>query len=446
MIFPKEYTDKINNILGDKATLFFETMEEAPCKGIRVNTLKLSVEVFLKKNPWGIRKEDGVSWCEDGFYYSEDEDTKELPPGKHPFHLAGAYYIQEPSAMSPVALIADEIKKSGSLKILDLCASPGGKSTQLACAMGGKGLLISNEINGQRAANLSENIERLGISNAIVVSHEPGYLEERFGEFFDIILVDAPCSGEGMFRKNPEAIKEWSPLNVDICIERQQDILKSAYAMLKEGGKLVYSTCTFEPGEDEDGISTFLENYPKMRLIKQHKLWPFEVKGEGHFLALMNKDGESLEGRQRFEKSLKDKEAESFLEFQKAALRTDIRDRYKDGGYTLIRFKDELYIAPSTLPELKGLRVLRPGLHLGTIKKDRFEPAHALALNLKAKEAVNTIELDYASALKYLKGETISGTDAKGWCLICYEGVSLGWGKASNGIIKNHYPKGLRIN
>lgn len=362
-------------------------------------------------------------------------------------------------------------------RILDLCAAPGGKSTQIAAAMRGEGILVCNEIHPKRAGILSENIERMGVRNAIVVNHSPDELAIRFPGYFDRVLVDAPCSGEGMFRKNADACGQWSAENVRLCAGRQDEILDCAAGMLKEGGRLVYSTCTFAPEEDEGSICRFLERHPEFGLEqpvrfpgmergnplwcgqesangeieKTIRLWPHRLRGEGHFAAVLCKEGEAGDGKKSGksgqERGIPEKECGEYTDFKRENLRTELPG-------TLVRFGQRLYLAPEGIFSLKGLKALRPGLHLGTLKTNRFEPAHALALALGKSEVQRYVPLAgeesaqagmRASALRYLNGETFE-TGEKGWCLLGVDNYSLGWGKAAGGIMKNHYPRGLRRN
>lgn len=456
-MLPEPFLNRMEKMLGEEYPLFLESYQKPPCRSLRVNHRKDPPESIRQKTgSTGSREfcEDPVLWAAGGYYYPE-----EAQPGKHPFHEAGVYYIQEASAMAPATALAAMPGE----RILDLCAAPGGKSTQIADAMKGEGLLICNEIHSQRARILSENLERMGVSNALVVSHEPDELAERFPGFFDRILVDAPCSGEGMFRKNEEAVSEWSQENVRLCAERQSRIMESAASMLRDGGVLVYSTCTFAPEEDEGTIERFLKAHPEFsieeiprcpgmepgrpefvsgsqELTKTVRLWPHKLKGEGHFMARLKKEGISVGASvcaYRTEKGIARKECGEWLEFQRKYLKRELEG-------TFLKFGDQLYLAPGECPFLRGLKVLRAGLHLGTVKKNRFEPSHALALFLKPEEAVFTWDLTLCQAQNYLRGETFAAEGEKGWYLICVEGYSLGFGKLSGGMMKNHYPKGLR--
>ncbi|MDD6179202.1 MAG: RsmF rRNA methyltransferase first C-terminal domain-containing protein [Clostridium sp.] len=485
-MLPEKFLERMQNMLGEEYPAFLESLSGKRYRALRLNPLKTRIQEGKEKLPFTLSP---VPWTKNGFYYEEEEQ-----PGKHPYHEAGLYYIQEPSAMAPVPCLMEERASAAAIperqeehvsaaaiperqeepatpgRVLDLCAAPGGKSTQIAEYMRGRGMLITNEIHPQRAKILSENIERMGISNAIVLNETPESLSKRFIAFFDRILVDAPCSGEGMFRKNDNAGEEWSEENVALCAERQDGILDCAATMLKPGGRLVYSTCTFAPAEDEGSVSRFLETHPDFCLEKEERLMPHKIKGEGHFLAVLHRKGGQLSSAATAgtEKSLTLKDCREFLDFAKEALTIPAEEL--TAGKILLRFGEQLYLAPAETPSLRGLKVLRPGLHLGTVKKNRFEPSHALALFLKKEQAVHAVNLacDGTAVRKYLEGQTLTigeGCDVemadimtrgrmaagqadvslpKGWCLVCVDGYSLGWGKAAGAILKNHYPKGLR--
>lgn len=484
-MLPEKFLERMQNMLGEEYPAFLESLSGKRYRALRINPLKAEIQEAKEKLPFALSP---VPWTKNGFYYEEEEQ-----PGKHPYHEAGLYYIQEPSAMAPVPCLMEERTSAAAIperqeepvsaaaipeqqedvsaaamperqeepalpeRVLDLCAAPGGKSTQIAEYMRGRGMLITNEIHPQRAKILSENIERMGISNAIVLNETPESLSKRFIAFFDRILVDAPCSGEGMFRKNDNAGEEWSEENVALCAERQDGILDCAATMLKPGGRLVYSTCTFAPAEDEGSVSRFLEAHPDFYLEKEERLMPHKVKGEGHFLAVLHREGGQLSSAATAgtEKSLALKDCKEFLDFAKEALTIPAEEL--TAGKILLRFGEQLYLAPAETPSLRGLKVMRPGLHLGTVKKNRFEPSHALALFLKKEQVVNGINLagDGTAVRKYLEGQTLTigaGCDVemadatlpKGWCLVCVNGYSLGWGKAAGAVLKNHYPKGLR--
>lgn len=453
-MLPQEFTNRMHNLLGEEYMEFEKSYDRERYQALRLNPLKVERETFLEQTTFTLNP---VPWAKDGYYYKAENQ-----PGKHPYHEAGVYYIQEPSAMAP----AEYLDASPGDKILDLCAAPGGKTTQIAGKMAGEGLLICNEIHPARAKILSENVERMGICNAIVTNETPQKLSENFIEYFDKILVDAPCSGEGMFRKNEVACEEWSRDNVNLCANRQDEILDCAAKMLRPGGRLVYSTCTFAPEENEGSISRFLKRFPEFEIIPVEKaegmtggnpgwtedaaeriedtirLFPHKLRGEGHYLAVLQKkeDGSGREyakgGEER--ETAKDN-CKAYLEFAKETLKV-----IPEGIY--VTFGDQLYLVPKQTPSLKGLKVLRPGLHLGTNKKNRFEPSHALALYLNKEKVCHSLDLsaDSNEIRAYINGQTIIAEGDKGWYLMTVDGYSIGWGKLAGGVMKNHYPKGLR--
>lgn len=483
MQLPIAFEKRMQDMLGEAYPAFVQSYEEERYQALRVNPLKADRESFLANAPFML---EPVPWEQMGFYYENSDQ-----PGKHPWHEAGVYYIQEPSAMAPAAYME---AKPGE-RILDLCAAPGGKTTQLAAYMQGEGILICNEIHPARAKILSENVERMGIRNAVVTNESPQKLAECFDEYFDRILVDAPCSGEGMFRKNEEACSEWSLENVQMCADRQDEILDCAASMLRPGGRLVYSTCTFAPAENEGSIVRFLQRHPEYAIeaVKKYegmqggvsdwvekdllpmdnaalehtiRLWPHKLKGEGHFLAVLKKAGEVPEQYQGYgscryglEQGLVTQNAKKKAK-GKAKTGEELTDFYifcketlKDNFYVdesrLLLFGEQLYLMPVDMPSLRGLKVLRPGLHLGTLKKNRFEPSHALALALKPQEVTKCMALTCKDpkTAAFLGGQTLSWEEdcgQKGWYLITVDGYSLGWGKLTGNVMKNHYPKGLR--
>jgi NOL1/NOP2/sun family putative RNA methylase len=454
----------MQDMLGEAYPAFVRSYENDKYTSLRVNTLKGTVGDFMKIQPFGVL--ESVEWEDRGFYYNNTAQ-----PGKNPLHEAGVYYIQEASAMAPAAYLE---AKPGE-RILDLCAAPGGKTTQTASYMENKGILVCNEINPQRAKILSENVERMGISNAFVTNETPKHLSEIFIEYFDRILVDAPCSGEGMFRKNEDAVIEWSPENVKLCANRQDEILDCADIMLRPGGIMVYSTCTFAPDENEGSIERFLTRHPEYEIVdikpygrmshgyppceKTIRLFPHLIKGEGHYLAVLRKLGEVPGSYKGFlangiQKGIGIKDIKEFEEFAKENLTSHIIDRLipKDRAKPFLKFGEQLYLIMPDMPSTDKLKVQRLGLHLGTLKKNRFEPSHALALYLKKDDVNQSIELyngidDDYNVRAYLNGQTINTNDTKkGWTLMTYKGYSIGWGKQAGNIIKNHYPKGLRKN
>lgn len=455
MNLPQEFTMRMQKLLGEEYEAFIRSYEEEAFGALRANTLKIKKEDFQKLVPFTLKP---VPWCETGFYYDKEER-----PGKHPYHEMGLYYMQEPSAMSVAELAG---VKPGE-RVLDLCAAPGGKSTRLAGQLQGEGVLVCNEIHPARCKILSQNIERMGVRNAVVTNETPQGLSAHFINFFDCIVVDAPCSGEGMFRKDEEAVRQWSPENVEMCAQRQDEILDEAVKMLRSGGRIVYSTCTFAPDEDEGCVKRFLTRHPDFmvkkgngyegfapgnpdwaegdeRVKETHRLWPHKLQGEGHFAALLVHKGEPVDedvyaGKKKKAAKVLDKEKEQlYTNFIKETLVEEPRGEK-------VLFGDALYLMPTDI-NLKGLKVLRPGLHMGTFEKKRFEPSHSLALALNPREVKQSVFLDMEDGTpeKYLRGESLISEKGKGWTLVCVSGYSIGWGKVSNGMLKNHYPKGLR--
>ena len=440
MKLPEKYIEQMKSLLS-KADFFayLNEMEKPSTKGIRFNSLKGISEDKAVSMVEGILEK--VPWAEHAYYYSDS-----ARPGNMPLHEAGLYYIQEPSAMSAVTVLDVHPGE----KVLDLCAAPGGKSTQIGAKLEGKGILISNEPNAQRARILSQNIERMGIRNAVVLCEYPEKLVDNFEKYFDRILVDAPCSGEGMFRKNPEAMEEWSSEAPERCHLRQLDILEAASEMLIENGILVYSTCTFNDKENEETVYKFLEKHTEFELMpftlpgleKKSEgllhLYPFEVQGEGHFLCKMRKKEKGIEkkDRKKENKPIKKKKEDAF-----SALPEII-----PSGLEKIRIGDRIWCPPDLFdPErIRTLHCLRYGLGLAVIKGKQIEPDHALAMAMNCSQASSTQELTWEEMCAYQAGETIKREASKGYTLLHYQGISLGFGKCSDGLIKNHYPKGLR--
>ncbi len=440
-MLPEGFTARMQTLLQEEYDAFQASYDRPRNVGLRMNPLKNAAA----PEGFGLMS---VPWCKTGFYY--DPETR---PGLSALHEAGLYYLQEPSAMAPAMLLDARPGET----VLDLCAAPGGKTTQIAGGLQGKGLLVCSEINPKRAQILSQNVERLGIANALVLNEHPKNLEKRFAAFFDKILVDAPCSGEGMFRKEEAAVTDWSEQTVSMCADRQLEILRSAAKMLKPGGTMVYSTCTFSPQENEGAISAFLHDAPDFSIEKidcpwfcpgrpdwienpapgienTFRLWPHKLRGEGHFAAVLKKSGTPEDPFYKTESSQKmPKELTGFC---------------RDAGITLpqgllIAFGERLFLAPENLPELKGLKVLRAGLELGSLLKNRFEPAHALSHWLQEAASMADFAPDDPLIRKYMAGEAIPGGQV-GWTLVRVGGIPLGWAKGSGGQLKNHYPKGLR--
>ncbi len=417
----------------DEWEAFFSTYEKPPFKGVRLNPLKGTMSALKQLLPF---LGEPISWEKNGFY------TTEAKLGSSPFHAAGIFYSQEPSAMCAAPLLDVQPGE----RVLDLCSAPGGKGTQLACNMQGKGIVVLNEPVSSRAKILSQNVERMGIKNAVVTCALPEELSTKFAGYFDKILIDAPCSGEGMFKKNAdEALSEWNEENVQMCAERQKRILDEGTKMLKEGGRLVYSTCTFAYAEDEGQVCDYLQDHPEMTLLSQEKLYPHKVDGEGHFAALFEKRSRTGEWDTRLKcaKPWCTREGEkAYRDFEKAFFKQKFaRNLYEVNGI--------LYELPEGVFDWKGMQVLRVGVRLGEVKNGRFEPSHSLALCVQKEECKNVLDLDEGDERleKYFRGETVEDEKiASGWCVICVRGYPVGLGKAVNGTIKNHYPKGLRKN
>lgn len=455
-MLPVPFIQKMKTLLKAEFEAFIKTYEEERAAGVRIHPLKISKEKWETIAPFSIEK---IPFVENGYYYSYTSSE----PGKHPYHFAGVYYIQEPSAMF-VAQLLDVTEED---IVLDLCASPGGKSTQIATMMNNKGLLIANEIHPKRAKVLSENVERFGLKNTVVLNETSKRLAKVFPSFFSKILVDAPCSGEGMFRKDEEARIYWSQNHVEQLSEQQKVLLDDAYEMLQPGGILVYSTCTFSPEENEQVIEYFLNKHEDMELVaiekmngiddgrvewtkngtssieKTARLWPHKLKGEGHFAAKLRKGSSSNNQKSKL-KQIIVPPLKNVLKDYKQFEETYITNH---PSFRIQMFGNHLYHIPDNCPELKGLKVVRWGLHLGELKKNRFEPNHALALYLTEKEFNQTYTLSSHEDewKRFVKGETLKGIGNKGWTLVTVDGFPIGWGKETNGILKNYYPKGLRI-
>lgn len=441
MNLPQEFTQRMIQMLGKEAADFFASYEKEKVQGLRVNTLKVSPEQFIHRVDWNL---EPVPWATGGFYYPGT-----IRPAKHPFYHAGLYYIQEPSAMSP----AEVLNPQPGDKVLDLCAAPGGKTTQLAGLMKGEGILVANDNNPQRIKALVKNIERYGITNAIVTNETPDRLAKIFAGYFDKILVDAPCSGEGMFRKEPDMMKDWSEDYIQTCCSMQRDILEDAASMLRPGGTMVYSTCTFAVEEDEKQIERFLKEHPEFELLSipsypgwvGGRLWPHRVKGEGHFLALLQKkDGAEIGEHKEQGSRKKGKVPEEYAQFFNDVLPAWNNNNQENCQLTF--HEDRVFLTSVNLPSLKGLRIARQGWLLGTLKKNRFEPSQALAMGITKEIAANV--MDFATGeedvLRYLRGETILRESKKGWQLVCVDGFPLGWAKGAGTMIKNMYPHGWR--
>lgn len=542
---PSIFAERMKNLLGDEFEQFMKSYEQSPHAGLRVNTLKISMEQFDELAPFDLRP---IPWCGTGFYVPHG-----VKPGLHPYYHAGLYYIQEPSAMAPVELL--DVQPGD--HVLDLCAAPGGKSTQIAAKLQGKGVLVTNDIHSERTKALAKNVELYGVRNAVVLNESPERIAGAFPHYFNKVLIDAPCSGEGMFRKDEDMVKSWEHHSVEKCVLMQRDILETAAKLLAPGGTIVYSTCTFAPEENEAMIAEFLNLNPDFTVhdipetvgfapgrpdwVRQMlpetaertgaildqtrgtaRLWPHLLEGEGHYVAVLQHRPEttaegisSVENEEETVSKIAEDQGIAVTQPLSKAdrkrerlMRTESRernDRPARGGKNegkagrnnerdarksnrgKGRGTDQVNIDPGTVYQqfieehmelellgetvfygdrvyqssvgasrLEGLKVIRPGWFMGTVKNGRFVPSHPLACALNRSEAKRVINLASANgeAVRYLKGETLNieeasveckpGVAAKGYALVCVDGYALGWGKWLDGVLKNEYPAGWR--
>ncbi|MDZ7703905.1 MAG: RsmB/NOP family class I SAM-dependent RNA methyltransferase [Trueperaceae bacterium] len=462
---PDSFRHRMRQLLGADADTLLAALAEPPVVGLRVNTLKLSPDAFASRCRWTLRP---VPWCTAGFVV---EDSRGEQPGRHPDHDAGLYYLQDPSAMA----VAEAAGVQPGDWTLDLAAAPGGKATHLAANLAGDGLLIANDVHPGRSRALLSNLERIGTHNAVVTSDEVGTLARRWGATFDRVLLDAPCSGEGMFRKSDDARNMWREETVTGSAKRQQGLLAEAALLVRPGGTLVYSTCTFAPEENEAVVARFLETHdefevdpltlphaapgrpdwlPKhMRhsdLVYTARFWPHRVRGEGHFVA-------KLRHRQRAEptdahlgagltvwRPVPPAVEQAWREFADEAL---THDPFAEGELTM--FGNKLHAVPEEVPTLAGVKALRSGVWLGNTgrgKSGAFEPSHSLASALSADTFQNRLDLprNHPDLVRYLRGEPLEHPGSDGWVMVCTDGFGLGWARRRKDRLKNAYPKGLR--
>ncbi len=456
MNLPEEYLAAMKDMLGDEFEAYLDSFNDNRLYGLRVNTLKISPEDFLKISPFKLTP---IPWIDNGFYFSGEDK-----PAKHPYYFAGLYYIQEPSAMTPANVLTVE---EGDV-VFDMCAAPGGKTTELGAKLKTTGLLITNDISNSRAKALLKNVEVFGIPNVCVLSEDPKKIAGKFTGFFDKILIDAPCSGEGMFRKDSKLIKSWEKTGPQVYSKIQQDIILLGADMLKPGGKMLYSTCTFSKLEDEESVRFLLENRPEIHLIdipeyegychgftyddglkamnmqKCVRIFPHKMAGEGHFIALLEKDENAPGSYTAKRKPYSTKICQELEDFiNSTAFPIDKSD-------IAIR-DDKVYVISKDMVEDSGLRIMRGGLLLGELKKNRFEPSQAFAMVLKKEQYDAVIDLPVSDerVVRYLKGETIDVPEFEektrnGWNLFCVDGYPLGWGKFNGVSLKNKYLAGWR--
>lgn len=431
------FLNEMKNLLKDEYDAFLKTQDDEMYRGIRINPARTSIDELRQYFDIG----EKTPFDENTYYLTSEEKL-----GTHPFHLGGLYYLQEPSATAAVNALS--IQEND--KVLDLCAAPGGKSTQILSALNQTGFLVSNEINAGRAETLAGNLERWGYDNYVVTSMETGQLCSQFEGYFDRILVDAPCSGASMFKKYPESVYDYTERNVLACSYRQLEILDNAYKALKEGGTLVYSTCTYNQTENENVVLQFLKNHQDCSLLdtglkcgrkgiefedldvsKLTRIFPMDG-GEGHFICKMVKNSSSNTSKVRSIPFSHDKTVDDFI---KKNMKTGVR-------YTLIN--DRIYASTGYLIDFKG-RILRQGIPMGTIVKNRVEPHHGFFTAIMNENSfMNRHEADDSEINKFLLGESIPSGE-KGYVQICYKGHPVGFGKGDGRQIKNHLPKGLRL-
>lgn len=456
MELPVSFMEHMKRILGPEYEDYLKSYEKPKFMGLRVNTSKLSVEEFERIQPFTSLKR--VPWIPNGYYYTEED-----APTRHPYYYAGLYYIQEPSAMTPASVLPVEKGE----RVLDLCAAPGGKATELAARLSHTGLLVANDASASRTKALLKNLEVFGMPNILITSEMGDRLDRYFHEFFDKILIDAPCSGEGMFRKQAHMIPAWEKQGPEVFARMQREILDQAAALLRPGGMMLYSTCTFSELENEGSMDSFLKMHLEFHLAdipwydgfcpgrpelvgsafpleKCVRLFPHKIDGEGHFLALLRKDGEPAERRpEKTGRPLK--LPPELLDFLK-----DVKLPFAPAG---IQMRDtKVFWMPEGIGRCPGLRFLRSGLYMGELLKKRFEPSQAFAMVLRKESYASVIDLSAADerVIRYLKGETIEaepeeGGRPEGWQLVCVDGYPLGWGKLVRGVLRNKYFSGWRM-
>ncbi len=458
MTLPTLFEERMQTLLQEEYSAFLQGYELPLRRGLRVNTTKLSVADFLAQFPLALSPSP---FAENSFYLDDPHKA-----GSDPLHHAGAYYMQEPSASSAVTVLSPQVGE----RILDLCAAPGGKSTQIATAIGETGFLWSNEFVPSRARILQQNLERWGVRNQVISSRDTTPLCEGLSDYFDAVLVDAPCSGEGMFRKEPQTLTEWSMDNIRLCAARQDEILNNASKAVRPGGRIVYSTCTFAPEENEGAVYRFLSSHPDFELVPITVDWgcagfpaerirPFcpEVDdrfdltccrrilpqhgGEGHFIALLKRNETDVPAAQSaYYYPNKDSNA--------SAAATLYQECFTDEpNGTFVTYGDQVRLLPHGLPDCTGLGVLSAGVAVATICKNRLEPAHSIFIASRADDCRQRIELSPTDPriIAFLHGEEIACEGQQGWTAVCVAGIPVGFGKASNGRLKNRYPKGLRL-
>ncbi len=466
---PSSFLDRMKCLLKEDYAAFLASYDEAPSIGLRVNTLKISVKDFCTISAYPLTP---VPWCPSGFFLKETDLTEHIQtPSKHPFHAAGLYYLQEPSAMLPAEMLNPQPHE----RVLDLAAAPGGKTTHMVALMQNQGVLVANEIHPKRVWELVKNLERCGVCNTIVTNENPEQLAKHLEGYFDKVLVDAPCSGEGMFRKNPDARKEWSPKVVQGCAIRQRYILNSAAKLVRLGGYLLYSTCTFSVEENEEVVTHFLTDHPEFEVVEVPKqdaflpgrpdwvqkeaptelvhairLMPHKAPGEGHFAVLLRKrECNSTKGTQPFRPPLLSNIVmKTLTDFCQATLTEEGKQKVL-GSNQMVLVGAHLYRLPTQTPDLRGLRVIRPGLLLGKFAKGRFEPSHAMSRYLTPQDVQSCLPLSLEDPRldAYLRGEDLllhEENSTSVWMMVALLDYSLGWGKTIGKTLKNYYARKKR--
>ncbi len=465
---PAAFLARMAGLLGVEYPAFLSSLKLPAVTGLRVNTIKMPLAEFQTRSPWDLSP---LPWCPSGFMVN-DIDPSESQPGKHPYHAAGLYYLQEPSAMAAAEILAPLPGE----KVLDLAAAPGGKATHLTALMNNTGLLVTNEISLGRFRDLFENLQRCGVTNSIGTHESPQALADHFGAYFDRVLLDAPCSGEGMFRKSESARRDWSPEHVHSCAIRQAGILEQAGRMVKPGGHLVYSTCTFSPDENEGVITRFLAQHPEFdleairnvpgfsparpewvglppddRARRAIRIWPHLAEGEGHFIALLFRQDARSEGKLPVQPPRLSRKNSSITKLD-AATQAIFENFCKDhlnltfDRSRLGQVEPSLYYLPEPYTDLSGLPVIHPGWFLGHIQKGRFIPSHFLAMGIERSLAPHTLNLapDDARLSAYMAGSPIPNAGENAWVLVTVDGYPVGWGKRVQNIVKNYFPHALR--
>lgn len=457
-MLPDAFLSRMKAQLGSDFTAFMTTYDHPPSLGLRVNTLKLSPQQFAAIAPEPLTP---IPWVPTGFT---------VPPnsrfGKHPYFAAGLYYLQDPAAQAVAELLAPQPGET----VLDLAAAPGGKTTHIAALMQGRGLLVANDIKPNRVRHLARNIERWGARNVVITNESPARLAKHFGAYFDRVLVDAPCSAEAVFRKEPGDRAKWQPKLVESCAAQQDAIMQDAARLVRPGGVLVYATCTFAPTEDEGTLARFLEAHPDFELVspprfagfdvghpewidrgnpslaleRAVRLWPHKAPGEGHFIAILRRlsktPAQPVTLNPFRPAPISEAAAHDFASFSAQTL------DWRPSQERLALMGSYMYLLPDNLPDLKGLRLVHWGWWLGTSKKNRFEPSHAFAMGLHARDVILKIPLSAhdQDLFRYLRGEVLLSAGPDGWALVTVDGYPLGWGKRVQGRLKSHLPSWLR--